>query len=278
MQGIIIKTISNDYTVLVNNKTYLCKSRGKLKYDKIKPKVGDNVCIDDNNRITEILPRKNELIRPAIANIDQAYIITSLKQPSLDLNLLDKLLLIITYHKIKPIICFSKLDLLNELEKKEFFKIKEYYEKIGYQVFINNELDEIKKTFANKISVFTGQTGAGKSTLLNNISPLLSLKTNEISLALNRGKNTTTHVELLNICSGWVADSPGFSDIKIDFSKEEIEENIIEFRNYKKNCEYRDCTHSHEECCEVKRQVELGNILKSRYDNYLKFIKGDLWK
>lgn len=272
MKGTIIKTISNHYTVLVGDKKYICEGRGKLKYEKMKPKVGDKVIIDENNRITQILPRKNELLRPTIANVEVAYIITSLKHPNLDLNLLDKLLLVVDYHTIEPIICFTKMDLLTEEEKKEFFKIKKYYESIGYQVYISTEIEKIKQTFKDKIGVFTGQTGAGKSTLLNRIDCTLQLATNEISMSLNRGKNTTTHVELLPLCEGWIADSPGFSDVALNMSKEQIEEHMIEFKKYKIGCKYKDCMHANEVDCEIKRQVEKGNILKSRYENYLKFI------
>lgn len=274
MQGRIIKSISNDYTVLCENQTYICKGRGKLKFQNIKPMVGDIVELDNDLLISEIKPRKNELIRPVISNVDQAYLITSLKHPNLDLNLLDKLLVIIEYNNIKPIICFTKVDLLNDDELRYFNEIKEYYEKIGITVFLNTEIEKIKESFKNNISVFTGQTGAGKSTLLNHLDPNLSLETNEISLALNRGKNTTTHVELLKIVDGWVADSPGFSDVYMNMTKEEIRDNVIEFENYKEKCKYRDCMHYHEDDCEIKRQVENGNIRKSRYENYIKFISG----
>ncbi len=128
MQGRIIKSISNDYTVLSENNTYLCKGRGKLKYQNTKPMVGDIVELDDDLLISEIKPRKNELIRPVISNVDQAYLITSLKHPNLDLNLLDKLLVIIEYNNIKPIICFTKMDLLNQEEQKQIEEIKKYYE------------------------------------------------------------------------------------------------------------------------------------------------------
>lgn len=272
MQGRIIKSISNDYTVLSENHTYICKGRGKLKYQNTKPMVGDIVELDDDLLIKEIKPRKNELIRPVISNVDQAYLITSLKHPNLDLNLLDKLLVIIEYNNIKPIICFTKMDLLNQEEQKQIEEIKKYYENIGITVFLNTEIENIKKSFKDKISVFTGQTGAGKSTLLNHLDSKLKLETNEISMALNRGKNTTTHVELLKIEEGWVADSPGFSDVYMDMTKEQIRDNMIEFELYKEKCKYRDCMHYHEEDCEIKRQVEKNNILKSRYENYIKFI------
>jgi len=272
MQGRIIKSISNDYTVLCDNETYICKGRGKLKYQNLKPMVGDIVEVDEDLLISKIYSRKNELIRPVISNVDQAYIITSLKHPDLDLNLLDKLLVILEFNSISPIICFSKADLLNKEEYEYVKEIKKYYQSIGITVFENTDIEDIKKSFKNKISVFTGQTGAGKSTLLNKLNPNLKLETNEISLALNRGKNTTTHVELLKFENGWVADSPGFSDVYMDMTKEDIRDNIIEFEKYKENCKYRDCMHNREDDCEIKRQVENGSILKSRYENYLKFI------
>lgn len=272
MQGRIIKAISNDYTVFTQDSSILCKGRGKLRHERLRPKVGDIVEIDENQLIDKIHPRKNDLIRPAIANVDQAYLIVSLKHPTLDLNLLDKLLVIVEYNNIKPIIIFTKLDLLTKEEIQNFLTVKEYYQKIGYQVFLNTEVDKIKNTFKDKVSVFTGQTGAGKSTLLNHLSPGLTLATNEISYALNRGKNTTTHVELLNISSGWVADSPGFSDVYMDMPLDAIRDNMIEFEDYKEKCKYRDCMHHHEDECMIKKQVENGNILKSRYENYIKFI------
>lgn len=272
MQGRIIKSISNDYTVLCDDKIYICKGRGRLKFQNIKPMVGDIVELDDNLLISKIYPRKNELIRPVISNVDQAYIITSLKQPDLDLNLLDKLLVIIEFNNVKPIICLTKIDLLTEEEYEYIKNIKKYYQNIGLTVFENTDIDEIKRSFKNKISVFTGQTGAGKSTLLNKLNPNLKLETNEISFALNRGKNTTTHVELLEFENGWVADSPGFSDVYMDMTKEDIRDNIIEFERYKENCKYRDCMHNREDDCEIKKQVKNGTILKSRYENYLKFI------
>ena len=274
MQGIIIKTISNQYTVLVGDERYICSGAGKLKHQQIKPKVGDQVIIDEENRIVEILKRKNELLRPSIANIDQAYLITSVKHPNLDLHLLDKMLLLIQSHGIEPIICFTKIDLLMEEEKAKILLIQKYYETIGYQVYTNEEIEKIKKTFQNKIGVFTGQTGAGKSTLLNRIDSKLHLVTNEISYALNRGKNTTTHVELLPLFDGWIADSPGFSDIALVLPKEEISFYMRDFQKYAGMCKYKDCMHHHEVDCEIKRQVEEGHILKSRYEHYIKWISG----
>ena len=274
MEGKIIKLISNDYTVLSNNKKYICKSRGKFRKLKISPLVGDQVVFDDiNNYILEVKKRKNELVRPPVANIDQAFIITSVKHPNFSTNLLDKLIDIIEFNNIEPIICFTKLDLLNKEEQHDIDVYINYYKKIGYKVFINTQISEIKEQFKNKISVFTGQTGAGKSTLLNNINPNLKIKTDDISYALGRGKHTTRHVELIELENGFVADTPGFSSLEfIDMKDIDIRDNFVEFELYKEKCKYRDCMHDKEDECEVKNKVRSGDILESRYQNYLNFI------
>ena len=280
MEGKIIKLISNDYTVLSNNKKYICKSRGKCRKWKISPLVGDQVVFDDiNNYILEVKKRKNELVRPPVANIDQAFIITSVKHPNFSTNLLDKLIDIIEFNNIEPIICFTKLDLLNKEEQNDIDMYINYYKKIGYKVFINTQISEIKEQFKNKISVFTGQTGAGKSTLLNNINPNLKIKTDDISYALGRGKHTTRHVELIELENGFVADTPGFSSLEfIDMKDIDIRDNFVEFELYKEKCKYRDCMHDKEDECEVKNKVRSGDILESRYQNYLNFIhKRERW-
>jgi len=275
MQGIIIKIVSNDYTIKTTEGIYVCKARGRFRKEKITPLVGDTCIFDKEKKyIIEIEKRKNELVRPPVANIDQAFIITSAKQPDFSSNLLDKLLCIIEYNNIKPIICFTKLDLLNENETKEINEIINYYKKIGYKVFINTEIEEIRKSFKDKKTVFTGQSGAGKSTLLNRIDKNLNLKTDEISLALGRGKHTTRHVELMEIYGGLIADTPGFSSLDIiGMTNEDIRDNFIEFNEYREKCEYKDCMHIKENKCEIKNQIEKNNILNSRYENYMKFIK-----
>ena len=274
MEGIIIKIISNDYTVHANDKNYVCKPRGKFRNLKITPLVGDEVIFDEsNNYLLDIKPRRNELVRPPVANIDQAVIVMSIAKPDFSDNLLDKLLCIIEFNNIKPIICFTKLDLLKEIEKDEALKFMAYYKKIGYDVYINTELDKIKNIFKDKVTVFTGQSGAGKSTLLNKLNPSLNIKTDEISKALGRGKHTTRHVELINLFGGLVADTPGFSSLSfIGMTNDDIKDNFIEFNTYRDKCAYKDCKHNLEDDCEVKRQLKDKNILDSRYENYIKFI------
>ena len=274
--GKIVKSISDDYTVLSSDdKRYICKARGKFRKDNIKPAVGDNVVFDDKTCvINEVLKRKNDLIRPNVKNVDQAVIITSLKEPDFSSNLLDKLLVIIEFNNIKPIICITKKDLVSNEEFKSLKKVLDYYESIGYPVYYNDKLEDIRKIFKNKITVFTGQTGAGKSTLLNSISTDLDLKTGEISKALGRGKHTTRHVELLDVEGGLVADTPGFSSLDFKgMEKSDIRDSFIEFNEYRYDCEFSDCMHLNEVKCEVKKRVKSGEILTSRYENYIKFIK-----
>ena len=271
MQGKIIKNISNLYSVLVDNNVYNCKPRGKFRNLNLTPLVGDEVIIDEkNNYILDILPRKNELNRPYIANVDIALILTSIKDPDLSLLLLDKQITFLVLHKIKPVIVFSKLDLANEDLKNTVKELFDYYEKIGINVFYNNELDKLKEFLKGKEVVITGQTGAGKSTLINKLGNL-NIKTNEISHALGRGKHTTRHVEIYNVDGINIADTPGFSALDIvGYSKEEIRDSFIEFES--SNCKFKDCMHNKEKECNIKDKVEKKLILKSRYDNYIRII------
>lgn len=275
MEGIIIKNISNDYVVLCKNGEYTCKPRGKFRNDKITPLVGDTVVIDpDNKYILNIKPRKNMLIRPSVANIDQALIVTSVKEPDFSTNLLDKLLIVISYNNIEPVICLTKLDLLNDQELQEINKYIKYYESIGYKVILNTDKNELKEILKNKVTVITGQSGAGKSTLLNTLDKNLELKTNEISKALGRGKHTTRHVELYHIYDGLVVDTPGFSAIDLsNIPNIGIRDNMKEMYDNLDNCKYRDCMHIKEDGCSVKKKVENGEILQSRYNNYKSFIE-----
>ena len=270
MKGQIVKIISNDYFVSYNDKEYICKARGKFKNENITLQVGDYVLFDINNKyILEILSRKNSLLRPSVANIDQAFIITSLKKPDFSTNLLDKLLVICQVNDITPIICLTKKDLLKKEEFKQLKEIIKYYKKIGYKVVYNTELFKIKKLFKNKTTVFTGQTGAGKSTLLNSLDKNLNFETNEISHALGRGKHTTRYVTLVELYKGKVLDTPGFSAIDLGkYTDEQIRDSFIEFDRYK--CFYKNCMHINEKECNIKNNQ---NILKSRYNNYKKFIE-----
>lgn len=271
MQGQIIKISSNRHIVSSNNKTYNTIPRGKFRKDKLIPKVGDYVRFNEKSLvIEEILPRKNTFNRPMVSNIDRAFIITSLVNPDFSLGLLDKFIAHMELNKVDIVICLTKTDLVS---RETYDKIKEimvYYTNIGYTVLTNLELDKIKELIKDKTVVFIGQTGAGKSTLLNKLNPNWNLKTGEVSLALGRGRHTTRNVELYDFLDGKVLDTPGFSALDLSiYKKEDIKYAFREFSNY--SCPFRDCSHTKEKECVIKKAVEDGEILKSRYDSYLKF-------
>ena len=268
--GRIVRQISNLYTVLSDTTKYDCRARGKFRNDSITPLVGDFVTFDDETLyILDIHERKNEMSRPTIANVDAALIMTSVKKPDLSLSLLDKQIAIVMDAKIEPIICLSKMDLLTRKEKKVIKGMFSYYKSIGIKVVDNQHLTKLKKVIKGKEIVLTGQTGSGKSTLLNKLDKRLDLETNEISKALNRGVHTTRHTELYEVSSSLIADTPGFSALDLNMSKEELKNCFSEFKNAK--CKFDNCTHTKEVGCQVKDRVDKGDIMKSRYDNYVKF-------
>lgn len=271
MKGQIVKVISNDYTVKYDDKKIVCKARGVFRNRNITPLAGDYCLFDEENKlITDILDRKNELKRPPVSNIDYAIIVMSTVEPDFSSALLDKMINIIEFNNIKPIICISKSDLLLTDKIKEY---EDYYRKIGYIVLYNTEVDKLLSVIENKTVILTGQSGAGKSSLLNRLDSNLNLKTDEISIALGRGKHTTRAIEFYEIKNSLIADTPGFSSLNFDdLTKEDIRDNFIEFNEYRNECRYSDCMHIKEDECEVKRKVG-KDILEDRYNNYIDFIK-----
>ena len=272
-KGLITKLIGGLYTVIDEDKnSHDIRARGKLRHTNESPKVGDNVLFDED-LIRELFERKNNLVRPPVANIDQAILINSCKEPDFSFNLLDRFLLLIEHENITPLIVLTKIDLM-EKSKLDELKVKmKYYEKF-YDVLYCSAItfegvEEFKSIFKDKISVFAGQTGAGKSSLLNALNPEFDLETNIISKALGRGKHTTRHSELLPLFDGLVADTPGFSKLDFyDIKEENVPDCFVDFFEISNQCKYRGCKHLNEPKCEVKRQVELGNILSSRHHNY----------
>ena len=275
MKGQIVKNSSDLYFISYEDKIYPCKCRGIFRKEHITPVVGDYVLFNKDKLLVEkILDRKNYFERPRVSNIDQAFLVTSLKEPDLSLNLLDKFLSLMELNHVKPIICITKRDLLSNSEWISIEKILDYYKKIGYSVVFNTEVDKIRELLCEKTSVFTGQTGAGKSSLLNKLNSNWNLEVGEISKALGRGKHTTRVVELFCINDGKVMDTPGFSSLELKkYKKDEIRSSFLEFFLYP--CIYKDCTHTNELECNVKKHVKNNDILESRYVNYLSFIKED---
>ena len=280
MEGLVIKAVSGDFTVATfdNTLNVVCKPRGALAYKANVIKVGDKVIFDEKEKvITKILPKKNTLERPLASNIDKMFVVTSLKSPEFNLYLLDKMLAIYNYYDITSVLLFTKVDLCTDSELKEFKEIISYYEKLGYHIYYGNNKKfskEIFKEIDNNICAVSGQTGVGKSTFMNFLNPALKQETNEISLSLGRGKHTTRSIELFRLGNGWVADTPGFGNI--DFPK--IDLDIIsdlfdEFKDSRTKCKYNNCTHQNEPHCYIKEEVENNNILRSRYENYLRFYK-----
>ncbi len=278
-KALVTCIISGDYTLYDLDKKNIitAKPRGVFRNNKTTIKVGDIVTYDKNASviITKVDKRKNELIRPSIANIDQAIVVTSLKEPDLNLNLLDKFLAILEYNNILPILVFSKIDLLDEDELAKKMCVINYYQKIGYLVFTTTTkesgvIDVIKPYIKDKISVMVGQSGVGKSSLLNIIDENYQLQTDAISKALNRGKHTTRFTILLPFEGGWIADSPGFGIVDLnDFDELILSQSFKEFFKISEKCKYNCCLHINEPGCFVKKSVDDGEILKSRYDNYL---------
>ena len=268
MKGQIIKINSDLHFVNCNGDVYPCKCRGIFRKEHITPVVGDYVLFNAEKKIIEeILPRKCIFQRPKVANIDQAFIVTSLKHPDFSLNLLDKMLILMELHNVEGIICITKEDLCTKAELVKYNALLSYYKEIGYKVVSNTELDKIKELCKDKTSVFTGQTGSGKSTLLNKLNPDLHLETNDISYSLGRGKHTTRIVELFEFCGGKLLDTPGFSSLEFkDVSNDKIKEAFREFNNY---------SYTNEKECRIKEEVNANNIMRSRYDNYLNFIGVD---
>ncbi|MBV7391761.1 ribosome small subunit-dependent GTPase A [Enterococcus sp. ALS3] len=277
MEGQIRKALSGFYYVYSNGQTYQTRGRGNFRKRKLTPLVGDEVVFSSEKNsegyLLELLPRKNELVRPPVANVDLGVVVISLVEPNFSYNLLDRFLVTLEEKNIEPVIYLSKVDLAKDQPLAN--QIKQLYQGIGYSVIAGlDEKDKLISLFKNKLTVFMGQSGAGKSTLLNELVPELDLATGEISEALGRGKHTTRHVELLAIFSGLVADTPGFSSIEfLDLTSETLPKEFPEFVRASVNCRFRECRHVKEPGCAVKAEVEQGEIAQSRYDNYLQFLQ-----
>lgn len=276
-EGRIIKIISNQYTILSDDKFILAKPRGKMRQGST-PVVGDFVKfekIEDTYRIHSILPRKNQLLRPAIANVDQALIVTSLKDPDYSAHLLNRLIFLVSLAHVEPIICVSKLDLIED--QQDIINELDLYKKAGYTVIYSypgsNDV-ELENILKNKVSVLCGQSGAGKSSLLNRLNPNFQLKTQAISKALGRGKHTTRYCELHKVKDGFVADTPGFSSL--DFSRldtSQLDMYIKDFKPYLNGCRFNDCKHINEPDCNIKKAVENGWINPSIYEDYKNIVE-----
>lgn len=280
MQGKIIKGIAGFYYVhVVESGLYECKAKGIFRKEKMKPLVGDIVGIDildeteKKGNITEIIERKNELIRPAVANIDQALVVFAVTKPKPHFNLLDRFLIMMESKGIPVVLCFNKKDIATEPEIQE---LKDIYEKCGYQIVFTSALEEenteeLKDLLHGKTTAIAGPSGVGKSSLINIFQPNANMETGSISEKIERGKHTTRHSELIWIEDNtYIMDTPGFSSLYTnEFEKEELKYYFTEFSEYEGQCRFLGCDHIHEPGCAVKQALDEGKIHPVRYANYL---------
>lgn len=278
MQGKIVKGIAGFYYVHTTAGLIECKAKGIFRKDKIKPLVGDNVEIElvdesgDTGNIVEILPRKNALIRPAAANIDQALVIFAIVRPNPNYNLLDRFLITMEKQSLPCVICFNKKDIAAEEEKQELIRA---YGGCGYQVLfvsgtMQQGISEIRTYLEGKTTVVAGPSGVGKSTIINALYPEANMETGEISRKIERGKHTTRHAQLFALSDDtFIMDTPGFTSLSLgDMEKEELQSFYPEFAEYEKNCRFGGCAHISEPVCGVKDALMQGKISRVRYDNY----------
>ncbi|SCI32108.1 Putative ribosome biogenesis GTPase RsgA [uncultured Clostridium sp.] len=279
IQGKIIKGIAGFYYVdVVGSGVYECKAKGIFRKEKKKPLVGDEVKIEvldaikKEGNIVEILPRRNELIRPAVSNIDQALVVFAVTDPSPHFNLLDRFLVTMDLKDIPVILCFNKRDIAQDRETAE---LKEVYEACGYPVLFTSakekeNIGQLKRLLKGKTTAVAGPSGVGKSSLINLVQSAVEMETGSISRKIARGKHTTRHSELLVIEEGsYIMDTPGFSSLYIsEIDKEELKYCFREFAQYEGTCKFHGCSHIHEPGCAVKQAVEERKIHKIRYKDY----------
>lgn len=281
-RGKIVKGIAGFYYVDCENNggvQYECKAKGLFRKDKVKPLIGDDVRIEilseekKLGNIQQILPRKNQLIRPEVANVNQAVILFALANPAPNLNLLDRFLVMMEMQGVETIICFNKLDIVSREEEKRLVGI---YERCVNKVLSvsskeNIGMDTLRACLDGRTTVLAGPSGVGKSSILNRIYPEAASKTGTISEKIGRGKHTTRHSELFHVGAGtYLFDTPGFSSLRVpEMKKEELKQYFTEFIPYEGTCRFMGCTHTHEPDCEVKKALNEGKINPVRYENYI---------
>ena len=280
MQGKIIKGIAGFYYIYAEDgNIYECKAKGIFRKDNFKPLVGDNVEItvlneeEKEGSVTSILPRRNSLIRPAVANVDQAFLIFAMENPKPNFLLLDRFLIMMEQQEIPAVICFNKKDVG---EKKEMEKLYEIYTGCGYRVVLSSTyegegMDEIREILKGKTTVVAGPSGVGKSSITNCMQGEVQMETGEISKKLKRGKHTTRHSQVIPVEKNtFLVDTPGFSSLYLtDMKEEELRDYFPEFVMYEPQCRFQGCMHIHEPGCAVKKALSEGKISQQRYDNYL---------
>ncbi|GCD09507.1 ribosome small subunit-dependent GTPase A [Clostridium tagluense] len=280
MQGVIIKGVGGLYFVKVEDKVIKCKARGKFRYAGLSPVIGDKVEImlevDESKGVIEkIFERDNEMIRPVVANVTQAFVVFAFKQPDLNMDLLNKFLVLCEFYKLKIVLCLNKLDLVEEVNEDLIKELKSVGCDIVFLKAKEGEgLDGLKTKIKNNISVFCGPSGVGKSTILNSIVGREAMITGDISKKSQKGKHTTRHSELIEYEEGFLLDTPGFSSLSLDFiDKEQLQYCFPEFEKHRCECRFSNCMHHKEPNCRVKEAVENNEIYGDRYKFYVKTLE-----
>ncbi len=281
--GQIRKALSGYYYVYDNGELIQCRGRGVFRNRGESPLVGDFVDYDkevqSEGYVMKLHPRTNELVRPPIANVDQALLVFSVKEPAFNTTLLDRFLVVLESFRVKPVLCLTKMDLLTEQELEQLTPYIEDYKAIGYTIlttYIDDPtlMERLTPMLEGKTSVLAGQSGVGKSTMLNTLLPSLNLKTDAISKSLGRGKHTTRHVELIEVAGGLLADTPGFSSFDFEMiEKEELTSCFPEFARISEDCKFRGCLHIKEPKCAVKEALEQEEIRAYRYKHYVQILQ-----
>ena len=280
MQGKIIKGIAGFYYVhAVGSGVYECKAKGIFRKDGVKPLVGDDVEMevthekDMEGNIMRILPRKNELVRPAVANIDQALVVFAVTRPKPHFNLLDRFLVMMETKEIPVVLCFNKADIA---EDPEIAELKDIYEECGYPLLFTSakeeeNIDRLKECLRGKTTAIAGPSGVGKSSLINLLQDEVKMETGSISRKIERGKHTTRHSELIILGEGsYIMDTPGFSSLYVnDIAKEDLKYCFPEFAPFEGKCRFNGCGHIHEPGCAVKQAADEGKIHRIRYEDYV---------
>lgn len=282
MEGQVRQSLSGYYDVESDGHVYRTRARGKLRQKRLAPLVGDRVefKVDEGAEygyLLRVFPRKNELVRPPVANIDCAVVVTAAVEPAFNQNLLDRQLIMLTAQRITPVLYFSKGDLTTPEQRKQLAEKVAYYQQF-YRCFFPEKMDDqetlatLRTALANQVAIVMGQTGAGKSTLLNQLAPELGLETGVVSKALSRGKHTTRRVTLLSVGAALIADTPGFSSFELrNLTREDVPGLFPEFASRQAGCKFRGCLHLNEPHCAVKAAVDEGQIDQQRYADYVQF-------
>lgn len=279
MEGKIIKGIGGFYYIKTSEGIIECKARGKFRHKDIKPMVGDNVTIlvaNGKGVIEDIHERTSELIRPTVANVTLAFVVFAIKSPDLNFDLLNRFLVLCESNNIEAIVCLNKVDLVSEEEREV---VKKKINDIGYEVlFINAKkgigVELLRGRMQGNVTVLCGPSGAGKSTLINTLTEIDHMETGVVSEKIGRGKHTTRHSELIDVCEGYIVDTPGFSTLDITFmDKDKLRYCFPEFEDLNHNCKFRGCLHHKEPGCAVKGAVETGELNKYRYEFYIRTLE-----